>query len=451
MAQSFLEPAEEAILAEASEDGVLIAIIRLRRSEFPSDRWLARGNRYGDSVLSKIRTDTGGRGKSLNDADVAEYVAASAPLHCSDGWSFLGGALAAHSRGDSDGARHLAYYAELRAAMSTLACSGLGIFEDRHIVVRADGIATWLRSKPTHVMTWLTFERWARLPSTASILAELFRPQGIAMDEWVTAMTGGPAWQPVASKWLQSWGLDLSLFESDRSARNESSYRPTRLTGRRSLDVSATVAFLRDLWLAFEPTGSTFAQLDLHLLRKSLESVFEGIHDSPPRKMQQRWEIAVGDVLQANSEEGALREALRTFLLRTDGSRDIPLLSHAARAGAPSQQDHHLRVISRAALLLRVASGCCARLLFKAGISGADISFWWELLGDDRGLWVPGKPPVPLTALWADVEAALDDIDEITAADTSVIASFQQFLDACAGQVVVLSSCERIGLWSLAA
>lgn len=451
MAQPFLEPAEEAILYDASEDGVLAAMIRLGSSEFPSDRWLGRGNRYGDSVLSKIRTDTGSSSKSLSDADIADYVAASAPLHCADGWSFLGGAVAAHSRGDSDGARHLAYYAELRAAMSTLACFGVGIFDDRHIVVHADGTVSWLRSKQTHVMTWLAFERWARLPRTASVLGELFRPQSIAIDEWVTAMTGGSAWQPVASKWLQSWGLDLSLFESDRSARNESSYRPTRLAGRRSLDVPATVAFLRDLWLAFEPTASTFAQLDLHLLRKSLESVFEGIHDSPPRKMPEEWQEAVDRVLDANTEEGALRDALRAFLLRTDGSRDISLLRHAARGGTPNQPDHHLRVMSRAALLLRVASGCCARLFFKAGVTAADINFWWELFGDDRGLWVPRSAPTPLTTLWADIEAALDDIDDITSADASTTASFRQFLDACALQIVVLSSCERIGLWSLAA
>lgn len=450
MSQYFLEPAEEAILDHASEDGIVGAAIRLRASEFPQNRWLAPTNRYYEAVLSKIQKDTASRGKSLSESDMAEYVAASAPLHCADGWAFLGRAVGAHARGDSDAARHLAYYAELRAAMSTLACHGIGIFDDRHIVIRADGSVTWLRSKPTHVMTWLALERWSALPNTASVLADLFRPQSVSIEDWVGAMPGG-SWQPVASTWLQSWGLDLSLFGRDRSARNESSYRPTRIAGRRSLDVPDAVAFLRDLWTAFEPTGTTFDQLDRHLLRRSLESIFRGVYGVPPAKKVSDWEAAVDGVLGTNMEESPLRDAMRSFLLRRDGSREIPLLRLAEEAGVPSQKNHHLRVISRAALLLRVASGCSARLLTNSGITAADVAHWWIPWAEDRGLWAPGNAPSSVTALWEDIADALDDLEDATSADPSATASYHGFLNTCAQPVVTLSSCERIGLWSLAA
>lgn len=450
MAQAFLEPAELAILEGAAEDGVLAAAIRLRTNEFPRNRWLDPKNRYYDSVLSKIQKDTASSGKSLNESDIVEYVAASGPLHCADGWAFLGRALAAHAQGDGDVARHLAYYAELRGAMSTLACHGVGLFDDRHVVVRADGTASWLRSKSTHAMTWLVLEWWAALPSTATVLADLFRPQGISIEDWVTAMPGG-SWQPVASTWLKSWGLDLSLFGSDRSARNESSYRPTRIAGRRSLGVLDAIAFLRDLWTAFEPAGTTFSQLDRNLLRRSLESIFRGTHGVPPRQKQADWEAAIDVVLDATMDEGALRDAMRAFLLRQDGSRESPLLRFAEEAGVPNQKDHHLRVISRAALLLRVASGCCARLLVNSGIAHGDISYWWVPWGEDRGLWRPGGMPWPLTALWEDIADSLDDLEDSTRADPEVASSYSAFLDACASPVLTLSSCERIALWSLAA
>lgn len=450
MAQAFLEPADKAILDAASEDGVVAAAIRLRSDQFSRNRWLDPKSRYYDSVVSKIQKDTGSASKNLSENDIGEYVAASAPLHCADGWAFLGRALGAHAQGDSDAARHLAYYAELRAAMSTLACHGIGIFDDRHIIIRRDGTASWLRSKSTHVMTWLALEYWAALPSTATILAELFRPQGTSIDEWLTAMPGG-SWQPVASTWVKDWGLDLSLFESDRSARNESSYRPTRIASRRSLDVPSAVEFLRDIWTAFEPAGTTFSQLDRNLLRRSLESVFRGTHGVPPKQKPADWEAAIDAVLSATMEEGPLRTAMRSFLLREDGSREVPLLLLAGEAGVPAQKDHHLRVLSRAALLLRVASGCCARLLVNSGIGEGDIAYWWVPWAEDRGLWRPGEVPSPLAALWEDVADALDELEDTISADPDVTQSYCGFLEACSRPVVTLSGCERIALWGLAA
>ena len=37
--------------------------------------------------------------------------------------------------GDPDAARHLGYYAELRATMSILAGDGIGVFQNKHIIV----------------------------------------------------------------------------------------------------------------------------------------------------------------------------------------------------------------------------------------------------------------------------------------------------------------------------
>ena len=61
----------------------------------------------------------------INEPHFREYVAASAPTHLIDGWSYLARAIDALLRGDAPAAVHLGYYAELRAAMSLLAGGGI--------------------------------------------------------------------------------------------------------------------------------------------------------------------------------------------------------------------------------------------------------------------------------------------------------------------------------------
>ena len=51
---------------------------------------------------------------------VLDVLAATGPSHCLDGWTFLSRALAALLSGDTHTTRHLAYYAQLRAALSLL-------------------------------------------------------------------------------------------------------------------------------------------------------------------------------------------------------------------------------------------------------------------------------------------------------------------------------------------
>ncbi len=74
--------------------------------------WIGTSNRYRSKIIEKLETDADSA--AIDDASLAEYIAASAPLHCADGWSFLGRALTCHAHGDGDAARHFAYYAELR-------------------------------------------------------------------------------------------------------------------------------------------------------------------------------------------------------------------------------------------------------------------------------------------------------------------------------------------------
>ena len=122
---------QKKILRTASNDSVINVLAGLNRC-FRRNRWVSSTNRYIVKTIPKLKRH------NLNDVnhnrDLASYIAVSAILHCFDGWIYLGNAISALSSGDAHTSHHLAYYAELRAAMSLLAGEGIGVFSNKHYV-----------------------------------------------------------------------------------------------------------------------------------------------------------------------------------------------------------------------------------------------------------------------------------------------------------------------------
>src|SRR5262245_50036590 len=87
-------------------------------------RWLQTNNKYRVRCTHRYECDLKASPPTVDHAGLTSYIAASGPCHVVDGWSFLGRAVDAALHGDPYTAIHLGYYAELRAAMSLLACEG---------------------------------------------------------------------------------------------------------------------------------------------------------------------------------------------------------------------------------------------------------------------------------------------------------------------------------------
>ena len=100
-------------------------------------------------------------------------------------------------------------------------------------------------------------------------------------------------------------------------------------------------------------------------------------------------------------------------------------------------------------LLLRIATGSANDLLQRAGFAANVLSFWWQKLGESRGLWPAGSPPAALTDLWADVEQSLNEIAVIEAGDPTAFESGNTVAFGLDGRLNVLTSHERVGLWGL--
>ncbi|MCV0377515.1 hypothetical protein [Microbacterium sp.] len=412
----------------------------LERHQLPRMRWIGRTNRYFQREGLLVDDCTG---NGIREKDVALYVAGSSVLHAVDGWSYAGRALESLSRGDAATATHLGYYASLRAAMSLLATEGIGIFNTRHVAILPP---PWSAAPPsvisrgTHVIAWFALEHWATYVRSGDLIGKIISPFRIPLSDWLGSRPGNQ-WRPVARDWLLDWGADLRQLARDRDLRNRASYRPH---SDHPSAVSPHHEFVAEVWRLCEPAGgSVFQALDIELLRRSLEVGFQARHGRPAIGDAQFAE-EVQQALEDNGQDGNAQ--LRNTLLRTGGLTDSPLIELAGVSSHVGSATAHLEVISRALLLLRLATGSTAELLRDAGIDRKSVEFWWLELLDARGIWDGGITP-SLDELWDDLADALDDVRAAAAAKPPV--SAVDWLTGNAASHARLVGLERIAVGGL--
>ncbi|MGJ5178050.1 hypothetical protein ACQR16_26700 [Bradyrhizobium oligotrophicum] len=410
-------------------------------------RWATATNRYSTDTVAKLEAEIAA-GQVPHRRDVAQYIAASALLHSADGWSYLGRAITALLRGDPHRARHLAYYAELRAATSVLAAEGIGVFNKHHFALTAPNVAAKLHSTAgTHRFSWQCLEHWAGRSSSGSLFARMIRPYGIPLEDWFATIGGVAAIGPQIQAWFRQWGVDLQSFPDDRDARNISSYQPDGLPQAWYIEGRDTLEFVRDLWDSLEPSPqSQFETIDRHILRLGVWSLYTGRSGrSPAVDTANFHRFAEGVVKSQSLSSEAERQWLR-FMTRSLVPHDAIVFSRSKLQANDVAAGAHA-VISRAALLLRVASGSTTMLLRGATFSSNTVSFWSKGLGEARGLW-EGDAVDP-SDLWADVSPMLRDVELFQQKYTSDQQSFYR-MGAELGQAILgLGSFERVAIWSM--
>lgn len=426
--------------AQAVESAMVASRIHLRSRA----AWLGKRNRYAIDTIARIKQDAATGASSLKPKQLAEYIAASAPIHVVDGWTFVGRALHSHACGNSAVASHLAYYASLRGAMGLLAARGIGIFDRQHFVVQAGGQVKFVNGHGTHVAAWLCLEEWAQLPDGAHVLGTVIRPEGESLASWIQALPTPTTWAPLGQDWLLRLGLDLRRFAEDRDVRNRASYRPTSLTPRPQIAAADALEFLVDVVRALEPDApGSFGHLDIGFLRLSLESAFLAATNKSARRSPTKFDAAVQFALDQIVADPTKKSALHAFLTRRDVPDEARLIAEA-RLASGAHGSAHLHMICRAALLLRVATGACSQLLAAAGLSMSDAMPWWRAIGEERGLWETVPAEEDLLDLWQDIAAALDDISDWTAARATP--TYRDLVDDCAQPVSRASALESLAI-----
>ena len=362
--------------------------------------------------------------------ELAEYIAVSVPLHVMDGFSFLGRAVDAALRCDSDTARHLAYYAELRAAMAILASEGIGVFNNAHFEVTS--CSSIVQTGPvggTHRAAWALFNEWAATSGAGQLIGDAIRFDGISLAAWFDGCFPVNSTQGLAAEWLRQWGIDLLQMQADRDSRNEASYRPAGLRAQMPA-LGPTVDAITSLWRMFEPepTGR-FNNMDAYLIRKGIEV------DNTALPYHRPLEEVVDGVPGVTLQQ-------REFILRIRATEDPKIIELSTGTSEISASTHHLEVIGRASLLLRVACGAGNRLLQAGGAGRSDLEFWWDSVGRARGLW--DTTPMDFGDLWDDVQGHLDDLRMSATTHGNNLNALRQH-EAIA--IAKLGECEQIALW----
>ncbi|MGE0269285.1 MAG: hypothetical protein AB7S78_12615 [Candidatus Omnitrophota bacterium] len=407
----------------------------LLKKDFKLNRWIFN-NRYRKNCIKKISIDC----KAGNiRRDIKKYIAASTPLHCLDGWDFLGKALISYSLGDRSRTKHFAYYAELRAVMSLLAAEGIGIFDKIHFTIDSSRIHK-ISGKGTHVAVVEAFEVWAKSPNAIHLIEEIIRPEGICLKDWFTELTGGYS-SPIgwlAEDWLKNWIHDLKILEKDRTVRNEASYRPSDLTPYNSLNIKEVLNLITEMWNSFTPSKNNSFVIDFLLFRGALQKYFRSLHGSKSSIPKKQLIKVMQNLGISKNESQRLSTLLSGPTNKLPGSR---LLIEARKNGTYTDEKYHIQMLCRAMLLLRLSTGSVSRLMECTATTKKDLEFWWEPLGIDRGLW-ENTSTDPLLDMWSEVNDTINNVNQ----DASLINNVFELRTKLSKELLILSGCERIGL-----
>lgn len=453
MVDNPLKPFLRKASREAVEDDV-----RKLRTHLSLRRWIGQGNIYAKNYRVEAYKDILTRQSSLKKKQLRDYVAASIFNHCGDGWSLLGRALSLSIKGDGNSSVHLAYYAELRAAMSLLASEGIGVFNSRHVIISDNAVELTpdlrgpnRRLGRTHKFVWMALEHWSNRKPSAERLANIISPGSIKLTDWFSTFGISANLHPVGSSWLKSWGVDIKQFGDDQVLRNHSSYRPSRIVPRIVTSAADSLSFISELWRMCEPNPSSrFDEIDRYLLRTSIAQVYLSIYGKDPRsathtKHYREW---VNKRISKFSFSAGVEKEWVAFLTWEIHPQESRIIEEAGKITSIDDPNHHLQVLARAILLLRISTGMSGYLLQRAGFTKTDLEFWWMPYATDHGLIESSSSITDFLDLWSEIDIALNDIETWSSSHTPPY-SYNRLMSDISPAIFRLSECERISLWGL--
>ena len=380
-----------------------------------------------------------------DDQALSEYIALSAVQHAFDGWAYWGRAVAAEVSGDSNIASHLGYYAELRAAKAILASEGIGLSGSWVAVVDANGLCELKRGQGNaHRVLWDTLTEWSR-GKAQDIVFQLLMPFGHSIADWLGQFSRSSS--PVAENWLRTWGLDLRELARDGSSRNVASYEPSGCPQTDREKSEKALSHIMRLWRSCEPTGpGVDLALDRLVLRSTLETVFQNSHPyrRSARQAHRQYDTEVRRAVGSLPFGRPRSEAIQRFLNPRKIPAGMEIFETARRQNDVRSATHVTEVLSRALLLLRLATACVHDLLAEFGSDSRSVTRqWWESRHVRRGLWPKGHTLHSFSDLWDEADEALETLRR----QKSGMSTFTLRSPECAGSIATLATAERIFLW----
>lgn len=328
-----------------------------------------------------------------NDSiDDATTLAKNQIMHMVESWRYLSSSINAFLKNSDGNAIHLAYYAELRAAMSLYAGSGILINNSRNAYIDFSGNFQYFRkatipgSTPinaaTHKITWGLWEHWTTTSSAIDILNKgiiLFKtsPENLNLD-----IIGQKIGLMATKNLIQSWGVDLLQLSDDHNARNEHSYQTywtnKPLTKRNQNDIN----YIKSLWKLLLP--QSYNQQGMHFDVALVKYVLDEIEQDRINNIESDASVttSIYDEISnhLNQQLGISQETFKNILEQEEYDIDLFQLANNPNIEVKN-------VLSRAVFLSRIAK-LSVELNIKSHSNGRSwILFWLE----HCGIWDPDK------------------------------------------------------------
>lgn len=375
-----------------------------------------------------------------NIGNIPQYLPVSSILHLIDGWGYLGASLRSFARNDIGTCGHLAYYAELRAAMSFLAANGIITLKKEGYFLDSHGVCNVLyRGDGTHVAVWECLSRLAQQRAgDVMLIDEIVRPGSIQLSDWVDAFTGGRGGSVSQNfQLLSALGMDIQNYRDDRNGRNRFSYSATDLLEKEQYDrVSITANFIW-VWQLLEPSSVGFENLEYDLLYFVLHGLKKSCNMSI---VDFRSRL---DVVLKTLGFSASRDLLRKRLF----GRKIPYSDGLGVGGRPANNTYkglHRRMLFRALLLLSVVTLAVRKMMLRSGVAASDLSWWLSDIQLRRFMWQTDVQGYSYADLWGEeVDFALQSLESYSPRGT------ESWLRTEAASIDTLSTVEYAMLWGL--
>lgn len=404
------------------------------------------------------------RGTSLTSTDVsvlADYLALGTVCHLFAGWRYLGKSAYAMMDAARHTSLHLAYYAELRAAMAILASAGIGMLNTCHFSISQKGKIEIVGHLPkngsqpavgnrqdrlgTHNAVWQCLKTWSELPSSNDSVLGQFNVLGFDGKTWVSAF-GIPSATPL--RWLADWSIDLKSLYGDSALRNEASYCIDLRDGSFDPILDNETRYFLAVGRACagddpgEPSG-----IDLILARDLCVKAYRGTGGRSDKRV---WGILFRHLVrQGGIKKPDAKAKINAIRLATDASGGR-IVTAAKKANKNLEG-----VFSRALLLLRLATLITRGQWRQMGRLAPNGNTNWQepmlnqFAANCHFVGV-GTAQGDYRDLIADHNAALEDLENWRTTNPSGVGGDIWNQKSAAAAIREICRLERVGLWALA-
>ncbi len=375
----------------------------------------------------------------------SEYLALATISHALDGWRFLSKSIYAILNGARKQAIHLAYYAELRAAMSILAESGIGINNYKNFSINNQNQVSWFPGR-THVATWEALATWSTKRDVAEKVLDSINVMDLSGSEWADACGVSAKNKPlIITDWMQNWSIDLKRLKDDSDIRNIASYQVHLNSDTHEPLKQSEFNFIKILVSSWSDGGSGFLDwIDLVLIAHLCQTVSIYLYgDAAPLSINKIY-ISINDYLlkRGLDQNTACEMIWRIEEVRINDGAEMLSETRITNTSAIS-------VIGRAFLLLRL-SGALNRKQWEEirRLSPGNTDRWQNTLlnmyARNSNLIEIGTHLTDFSVLFADQNDSNEDFDVLI---KDVVGFEPKYIwDECSEPLTSLCRFERLGI-----